>query len=70
MQELTIRPACPAVLICGEKDAAGSSKRYNRAWTKRTGIPLHMIPDAGHNANADRPEAVNKIIREWMDTIS
>lgn len=31
---------CPAMLICGEKDRAGSCIRYNKAWHKNTGIRL------------------------------
>ena len=41
---------CPALLICGEKDHAGSCIRYNKAWHKKTGIRLEWIKDAGHNA--------------------
>jgi len=57
---------CPALLICGEKDRAGSCVRYNRAWHKKTGIPIEWIGDAGHNANADRPEVVNRLIEAFM----
>ncbi len=53
---------CPALLICGEKDHAGSCIRYNRAWHKKTGIPIEWIPDAGHNSNTDAPEKVNALI--------
>ena len=53
---------CPALLICGEKDRAGSCIRYNKAWHKKTGIPLEWIPGAGHNSNADAPERVNELI--------
>lgn len=53
---------CPALLICGEKDQAGSCIRYNKAWHKNTGIPIHWIKDAGHNANTDQPEEINKLI--------
>ena len=55
---------CPALLICGTEDKAGSCKRYSRAWHKRTGIPLEWIEGAGHNANTDRPEVVNALIEE------
>ena len=55
---------CPALLICGEKDHAGSAKRYNRKWHEKTGIPLGWIPDAGHNANTDAPDTVNNLIGE------
>jgi len=40
-----------AILICGEKDHAGSRIRYNKAWHKNTGIPIEWIKYAGHNSN-------------------
>ncbi len=57
---------CPAMLICGEKDHAGSCIRYNKAWHKKTGIPLHWIKGAGHNANTDAPEEVNELIEDFV----
>lgn len=53
---------CPALLICGEKDHAGSCIRYNKAWHKKTGIPIRWIKGAGHNSNTDEPDAVNRLI--------
>ena len=53
---------CPALLICGEKDRAGSCIRYNKAWHRNAGIPLVWIEGAGHNANTDAPERVNELI--------
>lgn len=53
---------CPALLLCGDKDHAGSTMRYNRAWHKKTGLPLLWIKDAGHNSNTDKPEQVNQLI--------
>ncbi len=60
---------CPALLICGERDRAGSCIRYNRAWHRETGIPIHWIGDAGHNANTDRPEAVNRLIEAFLESL-
>ena len=60
---------CPAVLICGEKDRAGSAKSYNRRWAKREGIPICWIRDAGHNSNTDKPEEVNRIIRDFVRSL-
>ena len=60
---------CPAMLLCGEKDAAGSSKRYNRRWTKEEGHPLHWLKGAGHNSNTDAPEEVNRLIGEFLNTL-
>ena len=59
---------CPALLLCGEKDHAGSTRRYNRAWHRKTGIPLVVIPGAGHNANTDDPETVNRLVAEFLTT--
>lgn len=61
-QDLPYAIRCPALLICGEKDRAGSCIRYNKAWHKHTGIPIRWIPKAGHNANADSPKRVNRLI--------
>ena len=60
---------CPALIICGEKDQAGSAKRYNRAWHKETGIPLEMIENAGHNSNTDQPEKVNALIETYVKSL-
>lgn len=61
---------CPALLICGEKDRAGSCIRYSKAWRKHSGIPLVWIKNAGHNANTDNPEMVNRLIDNLLNEIS
>lgn len=62
--------ACPCLLICGERDMAGSAKRYNRAWTRAEGHPLRWIPGAGHNSNADAPELVNRMIDNFVQALN
>ena len=57
--------SCPCLLICGMRDMAGSAKRYNRAWTREEGFPILWIPGAGHNSNADAPEAVDRAIEAF-----
>ncbi|MBR1708380.1 MAG: alpha/beta hydrolase [Clostridia bacterium] len=61
--------SCPALLICGEKDRAGSTIRYNRVWHEKSGIPLEWIKNAGHNSNTDQPETVNALIRGFVETM-
>ena len=60
---------CPALLICGEKDHAGSCIRYNKAWHKETGIPIEWIKGAGHNSNTDKPEQINGLIDSFAETL-
>lgn len=62
--------SCPALLLCGTKDMAGSAKSYNKRWTNAAGIPLLWIEGAGHNSNTDDPEAVSKAIENFMDALS
>jgi len=68
-KELPYEIKCPALLICGEKDKAGSCIRYNKAWHKDTGIPIEWIKDAGHNANTDRPEIINEHIEKMLERL-
>lgn len=68
--ELPYRIECPALLICGEKDRAGSTKRYNREWHKRSSIPIEWIKNAGHNSNTDQPEIVNAFIEQLLEKIN
>lgn len=67
--DLPYKITCPALLICGEKDHAGSCIRYNKAWHKKTGIPLVWIKNAGHNSNTDAPEYVNTLIEEFVQKL-
>lgn len=68
-KDLPYEIQCPALLICGEKDRAGSCIRYNKEWHKNTAIPLKWIKDAGHNSNTDKPEIVNKLIENVVKKI-
>jgi len=62
---------CPAILICGEKDKAGSAKAYNKKWAEHTKLPIFWIAGAGHNSNTDDPDRVNMIIEDFLkDEIS
>lgn len=60
---------CPALLLCGERDRAGSTKHYNRRWADETGLPLVWIKGAGHNSTCDRPEEVNLLIEEFLEKL-
>ncbi|MDY2610792.1 MAG: alpha/beta hydrolase, partial [Oscillospiraceae bacterium] len=67
--ELPYKLSCPALLICGGKDRAGSCVRYNRAWHKNTGIPIEWIEGAGHNSNTDEPEKINSLIGKFISRL-
>ncbi len=60
---------CPVLLLCGEKDAAGSAKSYNRKWNQKEGYPIVWLANAGHNSNTDVPDEVNRHILAFIDSI-
>lgn len=67
--DLPYKLNCPSLLICGEKDRAGSCVRYNRAWHRQTGIPIRWLKNAGHNSNTDEPQLVNRLIDDFVRKI-
>ncbi|HHT22257.1 MAG TPA: alpha/beta hydrolase [Bacteroidales bacterium] len=69
-KDLPYEITCPALLICGEKDKAGSTLRFNKAWHEHTGIPIEWIKDAGHNSNTDKPEIINQLIESFVEKIA
>ena len=67
--DLSYEITCPALLICGRNDQAGSAIRYNKAWHKDTKTPLVWIDNAGHNSNTDQPEQVNQAIEDLFKQV-
>lgn len=64
--DLPYRVDCPALLLCGVHDRAGSAKSYNRRWSRESGIPIVWLEGAGHNSNTDQPDRVNQLIAEFL----
>ena len=60
---------CPVLLLCGEKDNAGSAKSYNRRWARQDGHQLVWLKGAGHNSNTDVPERVNQLIEGFVKAL-
>lgn len=51
---------CPVILFVGEYDQTGYVRRYNEMWSKETGYPLLIVPNAAHNANYDNAPFFNQ----------
>ncbi len=61
---------CPLLVLCGEKDAAGSTRHYNKQWQAREGVNLVWVPNAGHLSNLDNPEFVNAQIKKFIQSLN
>ena len=56
--------ACPALVVCGEKDRANlASAEYLARHIQSAG--LKILPDTGHVANEERPEALAELLTEF-----
>ena len=67
--DLSYHISCPVLLICGERDKAGSAKSYNTKGHQKEGLPLKWIKNAGHNSNTDQPDEVNRLIEKFIGEI-
>jgi pimeloyl-ACP methyl ester carboxylesterase len=58
----------PTLIIVGENDEPyHDASRYMQS--KIPGARLEMIPDAGHAANMDQPEAFNRVLLEFLGAL-
>jgi pimeloyl-ACP methyl ester carboxylesterase len=58
----------PTLIIVGERDEPyHDASRYMQS--KIPGARLEVIPEAGHAANMDQPEAFNRVVLEFLDSL-
>jgi pimeloyl-ACP methyl ester carboxylesterase len=60
----------PALIICGELDAMTPVKYSNYLGAKIANSKVMIIPQATHLVLAEKPEAVNKAIKGFVNGIS
>jgi len=60
----------PALIICGELDVMTPVKYANYLGTKLANSRVVIIPQATHYVLAEKPEAVNKAIEDFVKGIS
>lgn len=60
----------PALVICGELDVMTPVKYANYLGARIANSKVEIVPQAGHFALAEKPEAVNKVIEDFLTGIS
>ena len=61
------RIACPILIAHGASDNLGNIKKAAAPWAARDGAPPPtVIPNAGHCANMDNPEAFNRLMMDFL----
>jgi len=62
--------ACPVLAIQGEDDEYGTMEQMRRIAAKAPGVELVMLPDCGHSAHKDQPDAVIEAIARFVDRVA
>lgn len=57
---------CPVLVIVGEEDVATTPAKAERIHQAIAGSELVRIPRAGHTSTVENPEAVNRVLRDFL----
>lgn len=63
------RMACPTLLLCGEQDAWATPAQHREMAQLIPGSLFVTVPDCGHMAPMERPEAVNEALQSWLELV-
>ena len=61
---------CPTLVIVGEQDALTPPELAREIAGGIPGAKLRLIPDCGHLSTLEKPEAVNRALRDWLTEAS
>jgi pimeloyl-ACP methyl ester carboxylesterase len=60
---------CPTLVLCGREDTWASPSRHDSMAKMIRHSTMEIIPDCGHMAPLERPQAVNRAFRQWLESI-
>jgi pimeloyl-ACP methyl ester carboxylesterase len=58
--------ACPTLVLCGRQDKLTPLENSEQMATAIPGAQLVVVEECGHMSTLERPEVVNKAMREWL----
>ena len=61
--------ACPTLVLCGVEDAWSPPAQHRALAAAIPDAVLVEIPDCGHMAPMERPQAVTAALRSWLDRV-
>jgi pimeloyl-ACP methyl ester carboxylesterase len=64
---LLSRISCPSLVLVGRQDALTPPAMAQEIADGIAGARLEIIPECGHLSTLERPEAVNRALRDWLD---
>jgi pimeloyl-ACP methyl ester carboxylesterase len=63
------RIRAPTLVVSGEQDSAVVPERSRRTAAQIPGARFVSIPRAGHSSSLEEPEAVNRVLREFWESL-
>ncbi len=60
----------PTLIIVGDQDVATPPDKARRIHERIRTSKLVVIPGAGHTATVEEPEAVNAVLKQFLDEVS
>jgi pimeloyl-ACP methyl ester carboxylesterase len=60
---------CPALLLCGEQDRWSPPQQHIEMQRLVPGSLLTVVPDCGHLAPLEQPQAVNAALLSWLELV-
>jgi pimeloyl-ACP methyl ester carboxylesterase len=60
---------CPTLVLCGHEDAWAPPSRHDAMAKMIPHSTLEVIPDCGHMSPLERPGAVNRAFRRWLESV-
>jgi pimeloyl-ACP methyl ester carboxylesterase len=60
------RISCPTLIVCGRQDALTPLARSQELVEGIAGARLRVIEECGHLSTLERPDSVNRALRDWL----
>lgn len=60
------RITCPTLVMVGDADLLTPPDQAREIASGIPGARLEIVPDCGHLSTLERPEAVNRVLRDWL----
>jgi pimeloyl-ACP methyl ester carboxylesterase len=58
--------SCPTLVLCGRQDQLTPLDRHEEMAAGIKGAKLEVLEDCGHMSTMERPEQVNRALRQWL----
>jgi pimeloyl-ACP methyl ester carboxylesterase len=62
--------ACPTLVLCGREDVLTPPAAHEEMAAAIPGAALHVVPECGHLSTMERPVAVTRAMRHWLERIA